>query len=279
MTSVSFLHTDSRTSEVPITAWHTGTRAPVQRLRSACRTHGFAVFTVADPAAPARQILTEVADRLDLGAIHIPPVYAPEPGRFGYSTDGFNTIAPTVTADGHRYFGTGAAQGFHTDGTLEPIGLVATSLLWFERAAPGGGHTTIFDAVAAYTHLRSTDPALAQSLTGMDALTRVATAFTPPRKATGPAFAQIGGRWRTRWADDGTEIWQLAGDLGAVRAAAVESMRRLSRPGSPFRHELPIPSRTGLVLCNSVVAHGRTAFCAGPGGRLLIRGLYTREVA
>ncbi|WP_328408970.1 TauD/TfdA family dioxygenase [Nocardia sp. NBC_00403] len=184
-----------------------------------------------------------------------------------------------MTTAEHRYFGTGATQGFHTDGTLDPIGLVATSLLWFERAAPEGGHTTIFQAVEAFEHLRRGNPGGAATLMCEDALTRVATSFHPPQRVTGPAFADLGNGLRARWADDGNEIWQLAGDLGAQRAAMVEQMRQRSQPGSPYRLDIAIPSRTGVVLRNGRVAHGRTAFVAGPGERILIRGLYTTELS
>jgi hypothetical protein len=253
--------------------------AALAHIRTACRANGFALFTVDDPGEPGRSILAGAAQLLGLGDAYIPPVYAAAPSRYGYDADGFNTISPAMATAEHRYFGTDTAQGFHTDGTLDPIGLVATTLLWFERAAPDGGHTTIFQAIAAFEHLHSIDPEGAMSLMSEDALTRVATSFTPPQRATGPAFADLGDGLRTRWADDGTEIWQLAGNLGAHRAAAVERMRRLSQWGSPYRLDLPIPSRTGLVLCNSRVAHGRTPFAAKPGERVLIRGLYTTEVA
>jgi hypothetical protein len=271
---------ETRTGPVAgtITVLDTDPAAAAAEMRKSCLENGFALFTVSDPRVPGQAILAETARLLGIGEVYIPPVYAADPGRYGYGTDGFNTISPTVATTGHRYFGTGAAQGFHTDGTLDPIGVVATSLLWFERAAPEGGHTTIFRAIEAFEHLRRSDPASAAALMSKDALTRVASAFQPPQKTTGPAFADLGDGLRTRWADDGNEIWQLAGALGAQRAAAVKQMRQLSQPDSPFRLDVAIGSRTGLVLCNSRIAHGRTAFTAGPGERVLIRGLYTREV-
>ncbi|WP_327141315.1 TauD/TfdA family dioxygenase [Nocardia sp. NBC_01327] len=252
--------------------------AAVARIRQDCQRDGFALFTVLDATRAGRAILTEMASRLDIGSTYVPAIYASDPNRFGYGGDGFNTVSPKVSTGEHRYFGTGAAQGFHTDGTLEPIGSVGTSLLWFERAAAEGGHSTIFRAVPAFEHLRRIYPAGAAALMTDDALTRVATSFQPPPRATGPAFADLDIGLRTRWADDGSEIWQLAGDLGRQRAGAVEWLRRMSQVGSPYRRDVAIPSRTGLVLCNGRIAHGRTGFAAGAGQRMLIRGLYTREV-
>ncbi|MEU6191930.1 TauD/TfdA family dioxygenase [Nocardia sp. NPDC047038] len=252
----------------------------VARIREDCQRNGFALFTVEDPAVTGRAVLAETARLLELGTTYVPAVYATDPDRFGYDADGFNTISPTPTTTGHGSFGTCAAQGFHTDGTLEPIGHVGTSLLWFDRAARAGGHTTIFRAIEAFEDLRRIDPAGAAALTTDDALTRVARSFQPPPRASGPAFAELdGGGLRTRWADDGTEIWQLAGSLGEQRASAVERLRAMSQPGGRYRQDLAIPSRTGLVLCNGRIAHGRTAFTAGIGERVLIRGLYTQEVA
>lgn len=253
--------------------------AGLARIREDCRRHGFALFTVADSVVAGRAVLAEVARLLGLGSTYVPAVYAGDPDRFGYDADGFNTISPTPTVTGHGSFGTCEAQGFHTDGTLEPIGHVGTSLLWFDRAAREGGHTTVFRAVEAFDDLRRIDPAGAAALMSDDALTRVARSFQPPPRSSGPAFADLDGRGlRTRWADDGTEIWQLADSLGEQRAVAVERLRAMSRPGSRYRHDIAIPSRTGLVLCNGRIAHGRTAFTAGIGERVLIRGLYTQEV-
>ncbi|MFI6367957.1 TauD/TfdA family dioxygenase [Nocardia sp. NPDC050630] len=254
--------------------------AAVARIREDCQRNGFAVFTIADPTISGRSILAETARLLDIGTAYVPAIYAADPDRFGYDANGFNTISPTPETPSHPSFGTCSSQGFHTDGTLDAIGVIATSLLWFERAAPLGGHTTIFRAVEAFEHLQRIAPAEAEALMSEDALTRVATAFTPPARRSGPAFAELGERGlRTRWTDDGTEIWQLADSRGAARAAAVERLRRMSRYGSRYRLNIAIPSRTGLVLCNGRVAHGRTAFSAGIGERVLIRGLYTREVA
>lgn len=264
-------------SAVP--ALDTAAAAGLARIRDDCRRYGFALFTVADPVVAGRAVLTEVARLLGLGSTYVPAVYAGDPDRFGYDADGFNTISPTPRVTGHGSFGTCEAQGFHTDGTLEPIGHVGTSLLWFDRAAREGGHTTIFRAVEAFEDLRRIDPAGAAALMSEDALTRVARSFQPPPRSCGPAFADLDGRGlRTRWADDGTEIWQLADSLGEQRAVAVEQLRAMSRPGSRYNHDIAIPSRTGLVLCNGRIAHGRTAFTAGIGERVLIRGLYTQEV-
>ncbi|PPJ22975.1 hypothetical protein C5E45_15220 [Nocardia nova] len=261
-------------------ALDTAPAAAAARIREDCQSNGFALFTVADAALTGREVLAETARLLGLGGAYVPAVYATDPQRFGYDNYGFNTIAPTPTVTGHGSFGTCTAQGFHTDGTLEPIGHVGTSLLWFDRAALKGGHTTIFHAVEAFEHLRRIDPAGAAALTTDDALTRVARSFQPPPRTSGPAFAELAGRGlRTRWADDGTEIWQLADSLGAQRVAAVERLRAMSRPGSRYRQDIAIPSRTGLVLCNGRIAHGRTAFTAGIGERVLIRGLYTQEIA
>jgi hypothetical protein len=261
-------------------ALDTAPAAAVARIRESYQRSGFALFTVEDPAVTGRAVLAETARLLGLGGAYVPAAYATEPDRFGYDSDGFNTISPTPTVNSHGSFGTCTAQGFHTDGTLEPIGHVGTSLLWFDRAARKGGHTTIFQAVEAFEDLRRIDPAGAAALMTDDALTRVARSFQPPPRTSGPAFAELDGRGlRTRWADDGTEIWQLADSLGAQRAAAVERLRAMSRPGGRYRQDIAIPSRTGLVLCNGRIAHGRTAFTAGIGERVLIRGLYTQEIA
>ncbi|MBF6102294.1 TauD/TfdA family dioxygenase [Nocardia cyriacigeorgica] len=245
-------------------------------LRERCRRDGFALFTVTDDQADSGAILTRIATQLGLGEPYVPAIYAHDRARFGYDSAGFNTIAPTAADSRHRYFGTGAAQGFHTDGTLEPIGTVGTSLLWFQRAALEGGHTTIFRATDAFDMLRRSDPPAAESLMADDALTRIATSLHPQQRHTGPAFAELKARVRTRWADDGNQIWHL--DNAPARARAVALLRELAQPGSPFRLDLPVKSRTGLLLANSRVAHGRTAFRAAPGERILVRGLYTGEV-
>ncbi|MGY4102083.1 TauD/TfdA family dioxygenase [Nocardia sp. R16R-3T] len=277
------IHSDTCTDDPAASARPALDAAPaaaVARIREDCQRNGFALFTVEDPAVAGRSVLAETARLLELGSTYVPTVYATHPDRFGYDADGFNTISPTPTATSHGVFGTCAAQGFHTDGTLEPIGHVGTSLLWFDRAARKGGHTTIFRAVEAFEDLRRIDPAGAAALMIDDALTRVARSFQPPPRTCGPAFAELAGRGlRTRWADDGTEIWQLADGLGEQRAAAVEQLRAMSRPGGRYRQDIAIPSRTGLVLCNGRIAHGRTAFTAGIGERVLIRGLYTQEIA
>jgi hypothetical protein len=247
-------------------------------LREAWFRHGFALFRVPRGISGCNAV-SAAATVLGLGSAHVPSMYRGDPAAFGYTPEGYNRITRSQNKS-HRFFGTTSAQGFHTDGTLEPIGSIPVSVLWFERAAVRGGHTTLFQAVRAFENLLEEDPKLARTLTAENALTRTAPSARPSQSATGPAFKNLGDGFRTRWADDGSETWYGTGLTGKQRTRAVAALREMSQPGSPYYVELAIPSGTGLVLRNDVVAHGRTAFFDHPDGenRSLIRGLFTRTI-
>lgn len=237
--------------------------------------YGVAVFELAG-TAPDEADVAALAAGLGLGPAFVPPTYRVASTRGLYRRDGLNVLSATH-GDGfsHPAFTTTTGQQLHSDGTVQPIGVVRTSILLCLSQAADGGDSVLFNSVAAFCRLAQEDLAAARALT-TDCLRRTATVGTIDESLLGPAFALQHGRLVSRYSVTHTESWEfpVGTDVPALRRALAR-MDELSAPGSDLRAELRLAPGQGLIMANDQIAHGRTAYRDAPGHvRTMVRGLF-----
>jgi hypothetical protein len=234
---------------------------------------GFAV--VQGPLDPGPADLLAFTERLNLGQPFTPPIYD---GSSHTGSDGISALTVAGDAAGAHPFQSRDGQGLHCDGTVQHLGQIPTTVMICVRAAPAGGATILFDALAAFAELSSHDPHAAEQLTHARALVRTSDLADQPSTA-GPAFGWHGGRLVTRYSLRSTDTYHpRQPDEQPALDRALRFLEQAAAPGSPYRCEFTLGAGQALVLANDRLCHGRTAYQDGPGSaRLLLRALFTRR--
>ncbi|MFF2010009.1 TauD/TfdA family dioxygenase [Streptomyces sp. NPDC058195] len=235
--------------------------------------YGFAVTRSPSGAVSAKDAHREMAAvRADFG---LGEPYAP----LLYRDRGAPPVTEVTRKAGsdHPAFHTGAAQGWHTDGLLEDIGTIRTTLLYCVRPARGGGRTFLLNAGRVFEELRQRDPEAAGVLLRGTILGRRSTIPGVVREAVGPVFAALGdGHYATRYGEGQVERWYPK-DAAEQRCLA-RALRyfRARRDDPDVRIDLLLQSGQCLIFRNDVLAHGREYFTDDPRcPRLLLRSLHT----
>jgi len=247
----------------------------VARLVQSYEEHGFARFKLEgspDRAAPA---LSKLSLALGLQPPVVPALYRGADTSHLYDEYGFNTIstkASASTVSGHPTFESSAEVELHTDGTLQPIGEIHTSLLYCISPALRGGETTLFHAVEAFVELAREAPTLAAALLHPQALSRRATVNGSTAVAVGPVFALVGEHVYTRYSR--TPRDEFAFDRVERLREACLALAERAHPSTPFYAQLGLSAGEGIFLANARLSHGRTAIHDLDSPRRLLRGLF-----
>lgn len=255
-----------------------GTLSPV-RLRPVIERyarHGFAIMQL-DPERASPDALTALANGLGLGEPFAPPLY-------GRTESAVSRIAAATASKNdddsfHPAFeGTGGLD-LHCDGTLQEIGYVKSSMLLCQLPAAEGGHTTLFNAAAAYAQLVSVDRDAAVALATPGAIVRQANLNGSDEMNVGPAFTVQAGRLVCGYSVSSTDRWGLPygiaeGDL----QRGVGFLMHASLPGSQHFAQLTLGAGQAILFDNTRLSHGRTPYYDPPGGgRCLYRSLHLRH--
>lgn len=239
--------------------------------------HGFAVLQLATGSA-GPGTAERLAEVLGLGAPFVPPLYARSGNSSGLARISAATNAGTTEAD-HPSFGRTDGQRLHVDGTLQEIGLIATSLLVCEAPAAEGGETLLFNSLGAFTQLLSEDPAAAVALTVPGVLVRQANINGSTDAHSGPTFALRGTELVGRFSVSTTDRWEVpAGVDEADLWRAVGFLTCAALPGSSHHARLTLAADQVLLLANSRISHGRTSYRdSETARRCLYRSLHLRH--
>ena len=229
---------------------------------------GFVIVQAGMQEDSAEKVL-RISDWLNLGRPFSPHYMnvVPEIQRH----QGINRVA-AMKGGTHTAFTTQAESPFHTDGTLQPIGKVQTSVIYCEEKATEGGRNTFFNVAGAYGELRVHDAEAAAALFDPKALTRQAVDTDHPEIHTGPVLQEAGGDLFSRFSIDHVSTWNV--DKVRSLQVALDFMIEKSQPGSPWYTEVDLKETQAVVLANSLIAHGRTKY---QGPRVMWRGLFERR--
>jgi len=235
---------------------------------------GYALFVT--KSGDSESVITSVSRKLGLGETYIPAQYANYPNG-SFLVSGFNKVEATAESS-HRGFSSADAQELHSDGTLEPVGRVATSILFCVYPAAEGGETRIFDSVDAFERVVSVSPELRHSLLDANALSRRDVGRTEAT-VVGPVFSfTADGALHSRFSMDNTSEWEKGFAKVKDLRRAYDALLCLTRQPD-FGTSVTLRSGWGIVLANSKVSHARTSFRNDPQSppRLLLRGLFLRR--
>lgn len=249
--------------------------APNELFRRVLRCHGAVVLDCLGSGIDfdVQTSFRRIEEKFGLGEPIIPVQYSEEQQRQLY-VGGINLIRQKSLSS-HCNFHSCDAQVVHTDGTLDPIGEINTSVLFCETPATIGGENQIYNVLGVIHKLFNIDSELAFSMFSREALIKFSPE-EPKRRHVGPAFEIVRDYGvLTRYSDSALYCrWSSAPDI----QRAVAYMRHELRPredGGQYRSEILLKRGQALVLSNSKVAHGRSRFwddnCAK---RTMWRGLY-----
>lgn len=236
---------------------------------------GFALFQLDFAGRNPAEALRDFTQSLALGAPFVPPLYQFSNSTL-YDDMGMSTLA---AADGagpgaaHPVFGSTDSLELHTDGTLQQIGEIPTSVLFCVTPADNGGDTTIFQAVKAFAKLREAE---ASALLHKRALTKQASVNGSKATCTGPVFAYESGALLTRYSVTDRDRWNVAEVEHLL--AAKNALAELVQAGPPYFHQVRLDAGQGVVMANDRVAHGRTGFSNHPDRvRRMLRVLFAMQ--
>jgi alpha-ketoglutarate-dependent taurine dioxygenase len=246
------------------------------RVRDRLDGFGFAVLQFPAAMAP-EEAITALADHAGLGAPYVPVLYRqPETSSLG---DALSSIQHDETA-GHPGFATRAGQPWHVDGTLEPIGAIRVSALYCVRAAVAGGHTRLFNAVAAFHELRKVDTDAARVLLDPTVLRRISTILREAKWTDGPAFSEdTDGSYMNRFSEGPTARW-FAPEGKADDLDRALSFFRARADEDRYTASVLLEPAQCLVFRNDRVSHCREEYIDNPEApRKLVRALFEKVPA
>ena len=237
---------------------------------------GFALFQLDfaghDPAA----VLHDFTQALNLGDPFVPSLYQFSNSTL-YDERGISTLAPVHADESHHpVFGSTDPLELHTDGTLQQLGEVPTSVLFCVSPADCGGATTVFQAVQAFLELHDAHPALAAALLDERALTKHASVNGSREVCSGPVYGYRDGELVTRYSVTDRDHWN--DDEVARLADAKNALADLAKWNTPYFHQITLGRGQGIILANDKVSHGRTGFSNSPHQtRRMLRVLFRHK--
>lgn len=197
-------------------------------------------------------------------------------GRFS-SVPGFNDVGGQAMGNAHPSFSAEGALDLHIDGTLEPIGEIATAMLLCLQNAASGGETLIIRTAAAIETLWQAcgahERAKLSALFDARALRRWETVNGGREFCDGPVFAAAGaGQFLGRYCVSPRDEWRYdaVDGLAGARARLDEWLQEAGEIV-----EIALAPGELLLMNNRRVSHGRNEFTSPPNKpRHLLRGLY-----
>jgi alpha-ketoglutarate-dependent taurine dioxygenase len=247
------------------------TRAILERYAR----NGFAVLEL-DRSQVGPDTVMLLGHSLGMGKPFLPPLYT----KGGNEPPPVTRISATLnldTADAdHPSFGRTVGQHLHCDGTLQKIGLIKTSVLLCESVAAEGGDTMLFNSSAAFARLVDEDLDAAVALATPGVLVRQANVNACTDTNVGPAFTVQEGRLVCGYSVTETDSWAVPDGVAEHDLRrGVEFLREASRPGSPYYLQLRLAPGEAILLDNTRISHGRTAYRDSPAQRrCLYRSLH-----
>ncbi|MFC2948131.1 TauD/TfdA family dioxygenase [Virgibacillus sediminis] len=245
-----------------------------RKLVKQYNTAGFVVFELLDNKVN-QDALLKLATSLKLGNPFIPNIYSSKKNI--YKRNGLNEIK--ISNGTHRAFQSGNEQEIHSDGTLEPIGKIKSSVLLCITPAVEGGETIIFNSVAAFYDLLKNErlASIASSLLDPRALKRIAVNGGGEMNI-GPAFSIKEGEILSRFSLDNTCYWEYGFKEVQFLREAYYLMVEMVKNSSPYYIEFKLKGNQGVLMANHKISHGRREYTDGNKKRTMIRGLFHKEI-
>jgi alpha-ketoglutarate-dependent taurine dioxygenase len=200
-------------------------------------------------------------------------LYASGVGASHSTTHGLNDVGGPSIAAGHPAFSEDTGLDLHTDGTLEPLGAVRTSILVCVQPAMSGGETILVRTAAVLERADEREVAHLEPLFDPRALRRHATIGGAGEFTDGPVFGRERGKVVGRYSVSPRDEWRFDQVPGLRRAR--DTIDALLDAAPWARFEVRLACGEALILNNTRVSHGRREFQSFDGApRHLLRGLF-----
>lgn len=231
------------------------------------RTHGFALYRLADGAGGDHRTIHALANDLGLGGLDTNPCA---------DADGITSLRVRKGGRHGSYIPySDRPIGWHTDGYYNPPERrVDAFILHCVRPARSGGVNGLLDPEQIYRRLRDTDPALVEALMEPDAMTIPANPREGREAVSGPVFSVTStGDLHMRYSHRTRHLeW---GASSAIRHAAGELRRRIE--AAEDARWLRLEAGEGVLSNNAL--HCRSGFEEDDEHtRLLLRARYHQRI-
>lgn len=244
----------------------------IKQLLKRYYTYGFVIFDFGDNEVD-QETLQDLVNYLGLGDAYIPSVYANYKSL--KSDHGFNILNQKYDDNSHRAFNTSLEQEIHSDGTLEKIGFIKTTLLYCKAQGISGGESTLFNSVGAYFNLIKTNFEISKLLLDENCLRRVSNINY--QEYIGPAFAIQENKLISRFSLDNTCDWNHGFEKLPGLEKAFTLLTEQVNDQSPYFITCKLKPGQGMLIANNKISHGRKSFKDSKECRReMIRGLFTK---
>ena len=219
--------------------------------------HGFAILQIRNQDI-TKDIIIDFANILKLGDPFVPPLY--KVGR--YTTTAISEIsAKTGDEYSHPSFQGTEEIDFHADGTLQKIGYVKTTVMLCKSTSAEGGYMTLFNTSGAFANMLRTDPEAALALATPGVFQRKATLNGCTDVNSGPAFSIEDNFLVSAYSMTHTDSIKVVNGVNSeALARGNEFLRIASKRGSPYYTQFKLLPNQLLLLANTSISHGRTAY-------------------
>lgn len=237
--------------------------------------HGFAILDCSQEKESNEQSILKLGKIFNLGEVFVPPLYT----KGQYKTNNISTIKAQEESKHHPSFKCNDKVELHCDGTLQPIGMIVTSILLCKSPAAQGGDNILFNATLAFKELLSKDPQAAIALSTHGSLVRQANLNHCTDKNIGPAFTIKDERIICAYSTTKTDSFIAAEGIDADDLKrGVDFMYQMSLENSPYFYKFCLQEGQAIMFANTRMAHGRTSFYNSKKRmRCLYRGIFLTQ--
>ena len=255
-------------------------RSAIHELVNRYYKHGFAVLDIkpGHVVINSVEIINIISKLLELGSPFIPPLY--QQGDYKAGVISKISVDDELQKDFlHPSFHKTRGLKLHSDGTLQKIGYIKTSIMYCKLPGVTGGDNTFFNASGAFAALVCKDLSAAIALMHPMVFIRQANVNGCDDINHGPTFTIENGEIFSAYSVTETDRWEnVKGVNGDDLARGINFLDLLARPNSPYFFQFKLTADQLLICANAKISHGRTPYTDSPSTRrCLYRSLFLQR--
>lgn len=266
----------SRTSEIPIVELNMDKIriSNLEAIKEQYSTYGYCVIKLSHHII-RRETILSLAELLNLGPPFLPPLYVND----HHSNQNITRISYSYNQD-HPSFHKCTDIPLHTDGTLQKIGMIKTSIIACSQQGSSGGENTIFHATEAFANLILKNFEAASTLLLPGTLIRKANINNSHEQNILPVFSIQDDELFSAYSITKTDSFQPNAFSNPKKFfAALKYLRIASCVGSSYYREIRLQEGYVLLLANHKLSHGRKKFLNSQNHeRLIYRALFLNRI-
>lgn len=225
-----------------------------------------------------QDVIAFLTSELKLGEPYIPPIYRMGDHSSYVESSGLNHIGGPAQNSNHPAFSSSERLDLHTDGTLDRIGDIQTSILVCVNPARKGGDSVLFRSAALAEKLLHEGDIDLEPFFSHIALRRHTTILDKVLYADGPVLGWKKKQIVSRYCITPRDKWQFGAVTGLEDARKAFEAYVKNHPS--YTSKVRMLSGQVIIMNNNRISHGRTAFNdESSSPRHMIRALFRRSIA